>query len=271
MNPLRNKLRLAVLTLVSLVGSNTLFASSAASDNASNPAYQANDGNNTNDSNPANNTNGWVAGDNGGSGFGAWTLTATGAGGRYTGATGDGNTGTTFGLFAGNTTDSSSADRPFTGAMIAGDKFSLDLGTTNITTPGVVGFNLLDGTNPVFTFKFTGGGTFWQLNDGSTDFNTNLPFSANTPINFAFTYNGGATYSVLITEGATTYTGNGFTAHDTISNITGARFFSNQQGGSNNFGFNDLTITPVPEPSSVALLGGPAILGAWFYFRRRRV
>jgi hypothetical protein len=30
------------------------------------------------------------------------------------------------------------------------------------------------------------------------------------------------------------------------------------------------SITVVPEPSSVALLAGPAILGAWFYVRRRR-
>jgi hypothetical protein len=35
-------------------------------------------------------------------------------------------------------------------------------------------------------------------------------------------------------------------------------------------GFSTYTATAVPEPSSVALLGGPAILGAWFFVRRRR-
>ena len=47
-------------------------------DNASNPAYNADDANNTNDTNPANNTNGWVTGDNGGTGFGAWNLIGPG-------------------------------------------------------------------------------------------------------------------------------------------------------------------------------------------------
>lgn len=41
--------------------------------------------------------------------------------------------------------------------------------------------------------------------------------------------------------------------------------------GFNNTGFTNVnTFAVVPEPSSVALLGGPAILGAWFYIRRRR-
>jgi hypothetical protein len=37
-------------------------------------------------------------------------------------------------------------------------------------------------------------------------------------------------------------------------------------GGSN----YSATFTVVPEPSSLSLLAGPALLGAWFYVRRRR-
>ena len=76
---------------------------------------------------------------------------------------------------------------------------------------------------------------------------------------------------MLITEGSTTYTANGFNASNPINNLTGVRFFSNQQGGGENFGFNNLAITTVPEPSSLSLLAGPALLGAWFYIRRRRI
>ena len=44
----------------------------------------------------------------------------------------------------------------------------------------------------------------------------------------------------------------------------GTRFLNN--GGSN----YQASFTVVPEPSSLALLAGPAILGAWFFVRRRR-
>ena len=45
---------------------------------------------------------------------------------------------------------------------------------------------------------------------------------------------------------------------------------SGTDGGANenNLYFNNLSI--VPEPSSLALLAGPALLGAWFFVRRRR-
>jgi hypothetical protein len=140
------------------------------------------------------------------------------------------------------------------------------LGATGVSSvgPGVVGLNLLSAGSPVFTFKFTGGQNFWQLNDGGTDFDTNIPFSANTPINFAFTYQGGSTYDVVITEGATTYSGIGFTSSSIISNISGFRMFSNAQGAGENLGFNNLAV--VPEPSTLSLLAGPALLGASFSF-----
>ena len=48
----------------------------------------------------------------------------------------------------------------------------------------------------------------------------------------------------------------------------GPEFFLNRGGvGGQNF---EATFTVVPEPSSLSLLAGPAILGAWFFVRRRR-
>ena len=138
----------------------------------------------------------------------------------------------------------------------------------NSSNPGVVGLNLFDNTTPVFTFKFTGGGTVWQLNDGGSDFNTNIPFGSNTPISFSFTFNGGASYTVAITDGVNSYGGTPFNASSTISNINGFRFFSSSQGPGENLGFDNLAV--VPEPTTLSLLAGPAILGAWFFLRRRR-
>jgi hypothetical protein len=55
---------------------------------------------------------------------------------------------------------------------------------------------------------------------------------------------------------------------NSISGIDNLRIFNFNQGPGANFGFDNLAI--VPEPSSLALVAGPALLGAWFFFRRRR-
>jgi len=247
------KIALGIASVSLIAGS--LHAANLASDNASNSPYQ-----------PGNN---WPTGSNGGTGFGPWSFAATGTADRYIGASGVGQD-PSFGIFASNTTDTSSADRSFTGgALTAGQTFSLQLGASGVASGGgVVGLNLLDGTTPVFTFKFTGGGTVWALNDGGTDFDTNIPFSANTGISLAFTYNGGQSYTINISQGPNTFSGPNFTANSTISNITGFRMFSNLQGVDENLGFNNLAV--VPEPTTLSLLAGPALLGAWFFIRRRR-
>ena len=263
------KLALALLAVGFVAVS--IQAATPAFDEAGNAAYQADDANGSNDTDPANNTNGWVAGDNGGTGFGAWTFNSSGGGGRYVGATGN-EPDPSFGIFSATTTASDFfvADRPFTGALAVGDTFSLQLGATGVATSGVIGLNLLNGATEVFSFRFTGGQTNWVLNDGGSNFETTIPFAANTPITLAFTYNGGSGYDIFLQQGATVYDGNGFTATSDISNITGVRFFSTEQGTNENMGFNDLAIAPIPEPSSLSLLAGPAILAAWFFVRRRR-
>ena len=58
-----------------------------------------------------------------------------------------------------------------------------------------------------------------------------------------------------------TYT---FEVFGSASSTAGNRFYSN--GGAN----YTATFTVVPEPSTLTLLAGPALLGGWFFLRRRR-
>ena len=204
----------------------------------------------------------WQTGDNGGSGFGAWTLTSAGGGGSFIGASGQGPT-PTFGLF-GAAAGSSSADRPFTGALTTGQTFSIDLGNTaSVATGQTLGLNLTSNGVVEFTLKFTGGGTTWQINDGGSDFGIAQNFASNTSLHFTFTYNGGNNYSYTFGSAS----GTGFTATNPLTNINGVRLFDGAQGAGENFGFNNLAI--VPEPATV-LLVGPALLGGMFFIRRRR-
>ncbi len=55
-----------------------------------------------------------------------------------------------------------------------------------------------------------------------------------------------------------------FEVFGSADTTAGSRFYSNN---GNNY---TATFTVVPEPSSLALLGGSSILGAWFFARRRR-
>ncbi|MFM8718230.1 MAG: hypothetical protein ACKOFH_01675, partial [Chthoniobacterales bacterium] len=94
------------------------FAASNASDNASTTNYPG---------------GAWTTGSNGGSGFGAWTLTSTPAGGfsgSYIGGTALGNP--TFGIYSGgNAAATMLAYRPFTGGgLTSGQAFSVSLANT---------------------------------------------------------------------------------------------------------------------------------------------
>ncbi len=91
---------------------------------------------------------------------------------------------------------------------------------------------------------------------------TSLTITSATTFSFTINFNGGG--SETFTD---TFEGGSGTSIATL------RFFNfnpNQPGGNNDGTayFNSPTV--VPEPSSFALGAGPALLGAWILFRRRR-
>ncbi len=237
------KLALGIVCLsLSVAG---LHAAAPASDNAANYGTTAT----------------WTTGSNLGNGFGPWTIT-DGDGGHYIGATGLG--GSTFGLFNTFSTTTTDAVRPFTGTLAPSDTFSINLGFTPFSG-GSVGLNLRSGTNSVITL-FSNGTGDWQLNDGGSDFSAGAAATANTPYTFTFTYNGGNSYSFTLTgsPGGANFT----SSNPALGSIDNVRIFDFNQGAGANFGFNNLAI--VPEPTTISLIAGPAILGAFMFLRRRR-
>lgn len=140
-----------------------------------------------------------------------------------------------------------------------------------------IGFQLLGPSDTVLiTFKFQNGTNSLVINDGGSDFSPGgtLSFSAGAIYDFSVSVNPGANnqYSFTATQrGGGTDTGTNFTlSSGTPTSVNGVRFFANEPAGSGNDAILDNVLVAVPEPSSIALLGGPAILGALFFARRRR-
>jgi hypothetical protein len=252
-------------------------AAAPASDKASNSPYE-----------PGNT---WVNGQNGGSGFGGWVLTSGTSSGFFMGSSAgngasppSGNIDTaavSWGMFASNG-DTASAVRPFTGPaggrhLAVGQSISVAMDNGVIQTGGMVGFSLNDGNgDPRFEFYYLGGDSVnsYKININGTQFNLNLPFTANGFSNITFTLGASNTWSLSITEngvsGTMMYSSASF-ADLAASNMAQISLFDvNAGSAANNFAyFNSLTINAVPEPSVMSLLAGSAILSGWRFIRRR--
>lgn len=237
-----------------------------ASDNAGNTAYN----------------DGWQNGDNGGSGFGAWTFSNTSGDGSQNGAfrssaTGGNQTGSqvssggsSWALYA-NSGQTANATRSFNGGALAvGQQLSLKMDNGWINNGNSVGFSLLNssGANR-FEFYFAGGNGAYTLNQvgignltgpGYTDSGLSVIFSQLAGNNF------GLQVQVL---GGSTYNYNGVLSASDISQI---RFFNYSAGGGDNYNFyfNDLAV--VPEPTNVALgiFGAVGGIGGLVRFVRNR-
>jgi len=256
------KLALGIVSSLALIGVSA-FATTPGSDNANNSAYSG----------------GWTNGTDGGSPtFGGWTLSPNpnnATAGFFIGDStlldapgGNINTNSkAFGVFGHDTGGNADATRAFDSPLTAGETFSLDL-AVNFRN-GNKGFDLLSGTSSIFNLNI--GGDTYTVNNAATG-NGSLfgaAYSSNTVFHLSMTQTtlSGGSWTITRSGGLTgtasgTYTGDGSGFHLYNSMTTG--------GGANedNLFANNLAV--VPEPSTVALLAGPALLGAWFFIRRRR-
>lgn len=178
----------------------------------------------------------WLDGSNLGSGFGTWELTNSATnGGVYVGDTGQGAD--SFGLYSENSGNFASAERDLSSDLKMGESILVSVGHT-ATINGEVLLQLLDGNDVAFTLKFVGGTSNWQINDGGSDFEIGQAYAANTSLDFSFSYNEDGTYSYSFGSA----NGSNFNATNLISGIKSIKFQSINQGGSQNFGFNNLSI-----------------------------
>ncbi|HQV70389.1 MAG TPA: hypothetical protein PL141_10970, partial [Thermoflexales bacterium] len=155
---------------------------------------------------------GWASGDDGGTGFGAWTLGASsGNNGYYVASSGptgnESNIGTAWAMWANSGSDSY-AFRNFDTAMVPGDVFTLQMDNSSIDTNAKVGFSLQDaGGNNVADFYFTGGNSAYTLQD-STITATSVGWT-NTGLSISIKMLSSTQYEITITPiggSAVTYT-----------------------------------------------------------------
>lgn len=229
----------------------------------------------TNGSDNASNYGGsWTDGSNQGTGFQPWNLTGNnnnpggGVFGGYflgdsTQGAGDINTGgAAFAVFANPGSAFANADRNFDSPLLTDQTFSLQI-SVNFRN-GNKGFNLYDGGTQLFNFNV--GNDMYQINGADTG----LGYDAAAIFNLAFTQTTGSGGTYTVSRGVDSFTGN-YTGV-----ASGFRVYNSgtdSGDNANNIYFNNLSITtaPVPEPSTLTLLAGPALLGGWFFLRRRRV
>jgi hypothetical protein len=209
-------------------------------DNASDPAYS-----------PAT----WSSGLNGGVGFGAWTLTASGGGGggffvgdsanNGTGASGNINTvgNTSWGVSAhgGALCD---AVRSFNAVLGIGQVLKLDMDNGTVDTGGSVGFSLRNGAAAdQFQFFINGGiDNHYQISDGGGIRDTPIVLNADG-MHIEFKLTTAASYSITITlsnGSQQTFTGN----LSASGPVTGIHLFNHNagNGAAHDAYFNSLQI-----------------------------
>ncbi|MCO6401621.1 MAG: hypothetical protein J5I99_10390 [Verrucomicrobia bacterium] len=188
---------------------------------------------------------GWQTADNGGSGFGAWTLTAVGNAGHFV------HNGM-WGFWSQEPTNLAEAIRPFSSALATGQTFHIRMKNGWIwESGGSVGIALRDGGgNTLWELFFNGGDTNYSVTGGSTD----IPWT-DAGLDVSFSVVSPGSYSVKVVP-------NGGSARTYLGSFSGsvselrAWSYSNGTSDTNNsnrdFYINDLKITAAAPSGEVS-------------------
>ncbi len=180
-------------------------------------------------------------------------------------------------LFA-NSGDTANAIRPFSGDLSVGDTFSIQIDQGFQDGGSTVGLSLQNSSGQsLFEIYYIGGDAVdsWKINSaaGQEDLSPNVGFSTDG-FDLSFTLQPSNMFTGTFSDmhGNTANFSGTLTTQGGGEGVSQARLFNFNAGNgdSNNVFFNNMSIAAVPEPSTLALLAGPLLLGGWFFLRRRR-
>jgi hypothetical protein len=225
---------------------------------------------------------GWQVGDNGGTGFAAWSTINNSAGGGSGGGflanmSGDSQINTSakaFGIF-GNGGGVGQAIRSFSSALNVTDTISLAMDNGLVDGGGTVGFGLQNssGTN-LFEFFFVGGTSEYRVNRAGGVVDTGVGFTnAGLQLSFTLTDADSFTFSIdRLTDGlgtnVATVTGDLLAA----GSISRMRLFNANAGfnDDHNAFFNSFEVTAVPEASAFLCFGAFGLVAGLWRLRKGR-